>query len=79
MSIFIDTDCDTCLLRRIKRDILERGYELNDVLDYYTKHVKSGYERFILPHRTRVDIIVNGNNYFDAAIMAIATYLLHAP
>jgi uridine kinase len=49
MKLFVDTDSDTRLARRVVRDIRERGRNLDQVLDQYTNLVKPAFEEFTLP------------------------------
>lgn len=64
MRIFVDTDSDIRLARRLKRDIAERGRELEGVLKLYNKFVKPAFEHYIEPSMTHADIIVpRGKSY----------------
>lgn len=58
MKIFVDTDADTRLARRIKRDIAQRGRDLNGVLAQYEKFVKPSFDEYILPTKKFADIII---------------------
>ncbi|CAH9122647.1 unnamed protein product [Cuscuta epithymum] len=58
MKIFVDTDSDVRLTRRIQRDTLEWGRNVRSVLDQYDKFVKPGFEEFILPTKKYADIII---------------------
>eukprot|EP01065_Artemidia_motanka_P053622 TRINITY_DN9992_c0_g1_i1.p2 TRINITY_DN9992_c0_g1~~TRINITY_DN9992_c0_g1_i1.p2 ORF type:complete len:293 (+),score=91.68 TRINITY_DN9992_c0_g1_i1:109-987(+) len=58
LTIFVDCDLDTCLVRRIRRDMKERGRSVNMVLTQYEKTVKPMFETFILPLKKYADIIV---------------------
>ena len=49
MKLFVDTDADTRLSRRVRRDTRERGRDLDMVLDQYTRLVKPAFEEFCLP------------------------------
>lgn len=53
MKIFVDTDADFRLSRRVLRDIAERGRDLKMVLNQYERTVKPSFEKFILPVRAR--------------------------
>nr|WP_314264673.1 uridine kinase [uncultured Moellerella sp.] len=57
-SIFVDTPLDICLMRRIKRDVNERGRTLNSVIDQYNKTVRPMFLQFIEPSKQYADIIV---------------------
>jgi len=58
MKIFVDTDADTRLARRVLRDINERGRELNGILNQYETFVKPAFDSFILPSKRFADVII---------------------
>ena len=58
MKIFVDTDSDIRLARRMKRDISERGRDVDGVLKQYNTFVKPAFEHYIAPTMTFADIIV---------------------
>ena len=58
IKIFIDTDPDICLIRRLRRDIEERGRSVSSVLNQYEKTVRPMYLRFVEPSKRYADIIV---------------------
>lgn len=64
--IFIDAPENIALERRLKRDLVERGYSANDVHYKWNNHVKPSYEKYLLPHRESCHhIIKNDNNQMD--------------
>ena len=58
IKIFVDTDADVRLCRRIKRDVTERGRTLESVLDQYQNTVKPMHEQYVEPSKKFADIIV---------------------
>ena len=58
LKIYVDTDCDIRLLRRITRDINERGRNLESVKKQYLSTVKPMHEQFVEPSKSRADIII---------------------
>lgn len=64
IKLFMDTALDICLMRRIRRDVLERGRDIESVLDQYEATVRPMYLQFIEPSKRYADIIVprGGNN-----------------
>ncbi|XP_054289104.1 uridine-cytidine kinase-like 1 isoform X3 [Macrosteles quadrilineatus] len=58
MKIFVDTDADIRLARRLKRDICERGRDLDGVLKQYSNMVKPAFYHYIAPSMVHADIIV---------------------
>lgn len=68
MKIFIHADSDERLIRRIKRDILERGRYLEEVLVRYQETLKPMHEQFIEPTKSYADIIIPNMRQNDVAI-----------
>ena len=58
IKIFVDTDADVRVLRRIRRDTKERGRSLESVIDQYLRTVKPMHEAFVEPSKKYADIIV---------------------
>jgi len=58
LKLFVDTDADTRLARRVLRDIEERGRDLEHVLHQYTTLVKPAFEEFCIPTKKYADVIV---------------------
>ncbi|GLT61683.1 hypothetical protein SLA2020_343720 [Shorea laevis] len=56
MKIFVDTDADVRLARRIRRDTVERGRDVNSVLEQYAKFVKPAFDDFVLPSKKYADV-----------------------
>ncbi|KAH7683252.1 Uracil phosphoribosyltransferase protein [Dioscorea alata] len=79
MKIFVDTDADVRLARRIGRDTVDRGRDIKGVLDQYAKFVKPAFENFILPTKKYADIIMprGGDNHvaIDLIVQHIHTKL----
>ena len=48
-TVFVDTESDIRLARRLMRDISQRGRQLNDVLNQYDRFVKPAYDKYIAP------------------------------
>ncbi|XP_065185040.1 uridine-cytidine kinase-like 1 [Sycon ciliatum] len=58
LKVFVDTDSDIRLARRLRRDIKERGRELQGVLKQYNSFVKPAFEQHIAPSMAYADIVV---------------------
>eukprot|EP01013_Petalomonas_cantuscygni_P022789 TRINITY_DN44100_c0_g1_i1.p1 TRINITY_DN44100_c0_g1~~TRINITY_DN44100_c0_g1_i1.p1 ORF type:complete len:501 (-),score=123.10 TRINITY_DN44100_c0_g1_i1:619-2121(-) len=58
IKIFVDTDSDECLRRRIKRDIAMRGRSLDSVLEQYFQYVRPSVKNFVAPSRIFADMII---------------------
>lgn len=75
IKIFVDTDDDIRIIRRIQRDIEERGRSLQSVIDQYKSTVKPMYHQFIEPTKRYADIIVPEGGENDVAIDMLTTKL----
>ena len=58
IKIFVDTDADVRLCRRIKRDVNKRGRTLESVLTQYQETVKPMHEKYVEPSKRFADIVV---------------------
>ena len=65
IKIFVDTDADVRLCRRIKRDVNKRGRSLESVLEQYQTTVKPMHEKYVEPSKRFADLVVpeGGKNY----------------
>lgn len=79
LKIFIDAKDHIMLKRRIIRDKVERGYDLEDVLYRYEMHVMPTYEKYIRPFKDKADLIIPNNYNFDKALEVIRAYLRAKP
>lgn len=79
IKIYVDTDDDIRIIRRIKRDMEERGRTLDSVIEQYLTVVKPMYHQFIEPTKRYADVIVpeGGENHvaIDLLNTKVATYL----
>ena len=73
IKIFVDTDDDIRIIRRIQRDIEERGRSLQSVIDQYKSTVKPMYHQFIEPTKRYADIIVPEGGEKQVAIDLLVT------
>ncbi|AHM61927.1 phosphoribulokinase/uridine kinase [Flammeovirgaceae bacterium 311] len=75
LKIFIEAEEHIKLSRRITRDKVERGYDLEDVLYRYERHVAPTYNKYIKPFRSDADLVVPNNDGFDNALEVITTFI----
>ena len=68
IKVFIDTDADVRIIRRILRDVRERGRTLDSVVDQYLTTVKLMHEQFVEPSKKHADIIVPEGGYNRVAL-----------
>ncbi len=74
-SIYISAKENLKIIRRIKRDQLERNYPLEDVLYRYEHHVMDAFEKYIAPYKELVDIIINNNASFDKGYEILSGFI----
>lgn len=77
LKLFVDTDADTRLARRVSRDITDRGFEVEAVLEQYLVTVKPSHSAFIEPTKKSADIIIPGDKEFDKVLYLLNGYLLY--
>ena len=75
LKLFVDTDADVCLARRLKRDIVERGRDTMGVLTQYKRYVKPMFEQHVLPTMRYADIISPRGKDNVVAIDLIAKHI----
>lgn len=75
MKIFIDTDSDIRLSRRLRRDITERGRDLEGVLKQYNKFVKPAFDHYIEPSMIHADLIVPRGGENKVAINLVVRHV----
>jgi uridine kinase len=68
IKIFVDTDADVRIIRRIKRDIKERGRTIDNVIEQYTNVVRPMHLEFVEPTKRYADIIIPEGGYNKVAI-----------
>ena len=68
VKIFVDTDADVRILRRILRDVRERGRTLESVVDQYLTTVKPMHELYVEPSRKQADLIVPEGGHNKVAL-----------
>ncbi|KAJ3363423.1 Uridine-cytidine kinase-like 1 [Allomyces arbusculus] len=77
LKIFVDTDSDIRLARRLKRDIAERGRDVAGVLQQYNMFVKPAFDEFIYPTMKFADVIVPRGKENLVAIDLIMKHIQH--
>ena len=73
IKIFVDTDADIRFIRRLKRDIYERGRAIDNVINQYMKTVRPMHETFVEPSKRFADIIVPEGGKNKVAIDLLRT------
>ena len=75
IKIYVHADSDERLIRRLKRDIAERGRDLDEVLNRYQNTLKPMHQQFIEPTKEFADIIIPTNRYNTVAIDIVQTII----
>ena len=73
IRIFVDTPADIRLLRRITRDIRDRGRTLDSVAEQYVRTVRPMHEEFVEPSKRYADVIIPEGGYNEIAIDMVAS------
>lgn len=68
IKIYVDTDADVRILRRIIRDVRDRGRSLDSVINQYLTTVKPMHEQFVEPSKRRADIIIPEGGHNQVAL-----------
>lgn len=75
IKIFVHADSDERLIRRIRRDINERGRDIDEVLERYQNTLKPMHNQFIEPTKEYADIIIPNNKYNTVAVDIVRTII----
>lgn len=75
IKIFVHADSDERLIRRLKRDISERGRDIDEVLTRYQNTLKPMHQQFIEPMKEYADIIIPNNRYNTVAVDIVKTII----
>ena len=68
IKVFVDTDADLRLARRILRDVCDRGRTMQSVIDQYTTTVKPMHEEFVEPSKKYADVIIPEGGFNSVAV-----------
>lgn len=75
VKIYVDTDADERLMRRIKRDMLERGRSIESIIMQYSETVKPMHEEFVEPSKKYADVIIPRGGENAPGLEMLTTYL----
>jgi len=75
LKVFLHAKENLKVIRRIKRDRVERNYPLDDVLYRYEHHVLPTFEKYIKPYIEEADLIINNNIGFDMGMEVLSGFL----
>jgi uridine kinase len=77
--VYVDCDESTCLARRLRRDVLERGRTAESVRAQFERSVRPMGRRFVLPTRSRATLVVDGAGDPEVALARILALLRRPP
>ena len=75
IKIYVHADSDERLIRRLKRDVNERGWNLDETLKKYQTILKPMHDQFIEPTKEYADIIIPNNKYNTVAVDIVRTII----
>ena len=75
LKIYLHAKENLKVIRRIKRDKVERNYPLDDVLYRYQNHVLPSFEKYIKPHRENADLVINNNHEMKNGIQVMVGFI----
>jgi uridine kinase len=75
LRVFLHAKENLKVIRRIRRDQVERNYPLDDVLYRYENHVLPTFEKYIQPYIDDCDIIINNNHQFDRGVEVLRGFI----
>ncbi|HEY8174881.1 MAG TPA: uridine kinase [Gemmatimonadaceae bacterium] len=77
VKVFVDTDADIRLIRRLRRDLVERGRPLEEILDQYLTTVQPMHLEFVEPSKRYADVILPRGGHNEVAIAMIVAKIRH--
>jgi uridine kinase len=77
VKVFVDTDADIRLIRRLRRDLVERGRPLEEIIDQYLTTVQPMHLEFVEPSKRYADVIVPRGGHNEVAIEMIVAKIRH--
>lgn len=75
LMVFVEAESDLRLARRLRRDVIERGWNIEQVLTRYMRDVREGYRRFIRPSRAYANVVLDGEGPVEVSVDALLSRL----
>ena len=75
LKLYVDTPADIRFIRRLKRDVAERGRTVESVIEQYTNVVSPGHYNFIEPIKAYADLIIPEGGYNDNAMEVLFSFI----
>ena len=75
LKVYVDTPLDICFIRRLRRDVQERGRTVASVIDQYLHSVRPMFQQFVAPSRGNADVIVPGDGAMGQEVQSVLQHL----
>jgi len=75
LKLFVDAPADERIVRRLRRNMAERGLSFDEIAGYYLDCVRFRHQEYVEPSRWFADLVVNGSVLSDAATETVAAYV----
>ena len=75
LKLYVDTPDDIRFIRRLKRDITERGRTVDSVIEQYTERVRPGHYEFVEPTKAYADLVIPEGGFNVRAMEALSPFL----
>jgi len=75
LKLFIDATEEIKYNRRLNRDSVERGLSPQTIYYQWHNHVKPSYEKFLLPHKDNVDMVILNNTHFENSLKVVVDHI----
>ena len=76
LKIYIEIGMETCLARRIDRDMHERGRRRDEIIERFEQQVVPMYERYVAPMKAHADLVVDGEKSIEVTVKEVVEYIL---
>ena len=76
LRVFIETALDICLIRRLRRDMAERGRTADSVIRQYSETVRPMYLEFVEPSKRYADILISGEDENSEAVDVLTARII---
>ena len=75
LRLFVDAEEHIKLIRRLRRDVSDRGYPIEEVMEMYQRFVMPMYRQFIEPFKEKADLVIPTNHAIDKAVEVVIDHL----
>lgn len=75
LKLFVDAPADERIVRRLRRNMRERGLSFDEIADYYLDSVRWRHQEFVEPSRWQADLVINGSRMSEVAVRVVAAYV----